>query len=109
MKSLQTLSRLASVCVLAGIITGCATADKGSSKFVSLFNGKDLTGWRGGETYDHRKLMALSEEDRAKQIGKWNASMLATNAKTGKSHWYGENGELVNDGFGAYATTEKDY
>ena len=35
--------------------------------------------------------------------------MTEVNAKTGKPHWYGENGELVNDGFGAYATTEKDY
>ena len=35
--------------------------------------------------------------------------MTEVNAQTGKPHWYGENGELVNDGFGAYATTEKDY
>ena len=26
-----------------------------------------------------------------------------------KDHWRAENGELVNDGHGAYATTEKDY
>lgn len=95
--------------VLAAVISGCATSRNGDGKLISLFNGKDLTGWRGGETYDHRKLTGLSEEDRAKQIAKWNSSMLATNAKTGKTHWYGENGELVNDGFGAYATTEKDY
>ena len=24
------------------------------SGFVALFNGKDLTGWRGGSTFDHR-------------------------------------------------------
>ena len=22
--------------------------------FVALFNGKDLSGWRGGDTFDHR-------------------------------------------------------
>jgi hypothetical protein len=27
----------------------------------------------------------------------------------GKAHWYVEGDELVNDGHGAYATTEKDY
>ena len=35
--------------------------------------------------------------------------MLEVIAKTGKPHWYAEGDELVNDGFGAYATTEKDY
>jgi hypothetical protein len=29
------------------------------------------------------------------------------NPKTGKPHWYVENGELVNDGFGAYASTDQ--
>jgi hypothetical protein len=35
--------------------------------------------------------------------------MMAKSDKTGKSHWYVEGDELVNDGFGAYATTEKEY
>ena len=104
MQSLQ-LTRVLFVCLLAGGLASHAHA----AGFVSLFNGKDLTGWRGGETFDHRKLLAMPEEKRAEQIAKWNSSMLATNAKTGKSHWYVENDELVNDGFGAYATTEKDY
>jgi hypothetical protein len=109
MKSLRTFSQFLSVGLLAVIISGCATAQDGDSRFVSLFNGDDLKGWRGGDTYDHRKLLALPDDKRAEQIAKWNASMMATNAKTGKSHWYVENGELVNDGLGAYATTEKDY
>ncbi|MFO1460318.1 MAG: DUF1080 domain-containing protein [Verrucomicrobiota bacterium] len=77
--------------------------------FSPLFNGKDLSGFRGGDTYDHRKLLALPEAERAAQIAKWTASMNEVNPKTGKPHWYFENGELVNDGFGAYASTEKDY
>ena len=95
-------------------MAGCATAPSGSaektdSKFISLFNGRDLSGWRGGDTFDHRKLLAMPEDKRAEQIAKWNKSMLATNEKTGLPHWRAEKGELVNDGFGAYATTEKDY
>jgi len=88
-----------------------ATPPKG---FTALFNGKDLAGFRGGTTFDHRKLLAMTPEARAGQIRKWTAadqkgSMMELNAKTGKPHWYVEAGELVNDGFGAYASTEKDY
>ena len=97
--------------MVAGALAGCATNHSGGTAggFVPLFNGKDLTGWRGGETFDHRKLLAMTEDKRAEQIDKWNKSMMAKSDKTGKSHWYVENDELVNDGFGAYATTEKDY
>lgn len=69
--------------------------------FTALFNGKDLTGWRGGSTFDPAKLAAMSAENRAAQIEKWTDSM--------KKHWRVENGELVNDGRGDYATTEKDF
>ena len=77
--------------------------------FTALFNGKDLAGWRGGDTFDHRKVLEAPPEIRAGILDKWTKSMLEVNAKTGKPHWTAENGELVNDGFGAYATTEKDY
>jgi hypothetical protein len=71
------------------------------SGFIALFNGQDLTGWRGGDTFDHRRLLAMPAEKRAAQIADWTTSM--------RQHWTVENGELVNDGHGAYATTEKDY
>ncbi len=109
MKSLQIGTRALALCVVAAMLSGCVTARQKDSRFVSLFNGKDLSGWRGGTTFDHRKLLAMPEDKRAEQITKWNASMLETNKATGKSHWYVEKGELVNDGQGAYATTEKDY
>ena len=77
--------------------------------FTALFNGKDLAGWRGGDTFDHRKVLEATPEMRAAILDKWTKSMLEVNAKTGKPHWTAQGGELVNDGFGAYATTEKDY
>lgn len=76
--------------------------------FVALFNGKNLEGWRGGSTFDHRKLMAMPEAERRAQIDKWTTTMTQP-GKDGTPHWRVENGELVNDGFGDYATTEKDY
>lgn len=69
--------------------------------FTALFNGKDMSGWRGGATFDHRALMEMSAEDRAAKIAKWNEEL--------GNHWTIENDELVNDGKGAYATTEKEY
>src|SRR5687768_3892956 len=77
--------------------------------FIALFNGRDLAGWRGGTTFDHRVLLAMSEADRAAQIAKWTATMSEKNAKSGKPHWHVEGDELVNDGAGAYASTIKDY
>jgi len=68
--------------------------------FTALFNGADLSGWRGGDTFDHRKLLAMPAAERAAQIAQWTESM--------KTHWRVEAGELVNDGQGAYASTEKD-
>ncbi|HZJ16223.1 MAG TPA: DUF1080 domain-containing protein, partial [Chthoniobacteraceae bacterium] len=69
--------------------------------FTALFNGKDLTGWRGGDTFDHRKLLEMPEDQRVAKIAEWT--------KTMREHWRAEGGELINDGKGAYATTEKDY
>lgn len=86
-----------------------AAAQTPPKGFSALFNGKDLTGFRGGDTYDHRKLLSLPEAERKALVDKWTASMLEVNPKTGKPHWHFENNELVNDGLGAYATTEKDY
>src|ERR1035437_6263470 len=55
--------------------------DAGSVKpppgFMALFNGTDLTGWRGGDTFDHRKLLAMPAEQREAQIAKWTDTMKA--------------------------------
>ena len=78
--------------------------------FTSLFNERDLSGWRGGKSFDHRKLLEMPEAERAALITKWTASMKEpSKTMPGKAHWYVEGDELVNDGFGDYATTEKDY
>src|SRR4051794_10340186 len=82
----------------SAVLTNAAPPPAG---FTALFNGKDLTGWRGGDTFDHRKYLAMPDDKRAEQDAKWTADM--------KTHWHVEGDELVNDGHGKYATTEKDY
>jgi hypothetical protein len=73
--------------------------------FTPLFNGKDLTGWhgwaihaKGAGPYD---LAKLSPEEKAQKIAEWTSDA--------RQHWSVENGELVNDGKGAYLATEKEY
>lgn len=104
--SLRTLTaRICTTSLAAGLcFSAIATAqDAGTppAGFTALFNGKDLTGWRGGSTFDPRKLESMTEEQRTAQINKWTGTM--------REHWRAENNELVNDGKGDYATTEKDY
>jgi len=90
--------RLLALLLATVALTAAPTPPPG---FTSLYNGKDLTGWRGGDTSDHRAYLALSPEKRAERDKVWTADMLA--------HWKAEGDELVNDGKGKYATTEKEY
>jgi hypothetical protein len=69
--------------------------------FTALFNGRDLSGWHGMPHFDLYKLAAMGEAERKTQIEKWTDDA--------KKHWTVEKGELVNDGNGAYLTTDKDY
>jgi hypothetical protein len=78
-----------------------AAAEEPPEGFIRLFNGKDMTGWRALGHFHPKKYKALSEEER-KELD-------AKNMAEFKKHWRVENGELVNDGKGPYATTDKDY
>ena len=89
---------------LAALLTLAASAfaqGQPPAGFTALFNGKDLTGWRGGDTFDHRKVLAASEPERAALLQKWTDDM--------RLHWKVEGGELLNDGNGKYCTTEKEF
>lgn len=66
--------------------------------FHAIFNGKDLTGWYGLNPHNGAKLTGEAKE-------KNRAAQRAEFAK----HWRVENGALVNDGHGPYATTEDEY
>jgi hypothetical protein len=85
--------------------TGCAGLAQALNQpppgFKALFNGTDLAGWRGGDTFDPRKYLAMDPAARAKQDAEWTADM--------RAHWSVQNGEFVNDGHGKYATTVQDY
>jgi len=83
--------------------------------YVSLFNGKDLTGWRGIPcrpnpnkknadgvsplTMPQRLSASPSELAQAQELGD----------KVAREHWSVENGVLVFDGKGQNLVTDKDY
>jgi hypothetical protein len=69
--------------------------------FTPLFDGQSLNGWWGASTEDPRGWMALQPAEFHK---KHDASL-----EDIRQHWRVENGELVNDGFGLFLTTEKNF
>ena len=66
--------------------------------FRALFNGRDLAGWSGHNPHDTEKIEA---EQRPGAIAAVQNDFLA--------HWHVENGDLVNDGKGPYATTKEEF
>lgn len=69
--------------------------------FTAIFNGKDLTGWRGlGQTNPY-EMAQWTEEQKKEKLAAGNEDM--------RLHWRVENGEIVNDGKGVFLTTERDY
>lgn len=92
---------LGTVLGLVVLTTAAAVAadNEAPSGFTALFNGKDLTGWHGLGHFDPRKTM--THADWVEVYLKNQADFLA--------HWRVENGELVNDGHGPYATTNQQF
>ena len=73
--------------------------------FTALFNGKDLSGWHGWNIHEKgmspKVLAGLSLTERTAKLAAWSADA--------DQHWRVENGELVNDGHGAFLTTDRDF
>src|SRR5690242_17311149 len=85
---------------LLGLAAPALAADKPKG-FTALFDGKSLAGWHGMPHFDPRELAAMSPEARDKKIAEWT--------EDARKHWSVQDGELVNDGNGAYLTTDKAY
>jgi hypothetical protein len=81
--------------------TRAARTNQAPAGFTALFNGKDLTGWHGLKTMDPREFAALGAESKAQ--------LLAEGAEDQKKHWRVADGVIINDGQGAYLTSDKDY
>ena len=95
----------------SGLANACSMAQSGSPAaprgFTSLFNGTDLSGWRGrpggGGVFSPYVEAKFTPEERAAKQAEWNADRDA--------HWRVDpaTGELVSDGHGVHLATEKPY
>src|SRR6187200_541203 len=66
--------------------------------FRAIFNGRDLTGWHGLNPHTVVRLSGAKKEENLAQQG-----------LDFSKDWTVENGELVNDGHGPYATTDEEF
>jgi hypothetical protein len=99
---------------LAFIIAGLAFANKGTGAeqvlnkppkgFVALFNGEDLTGWKGllKSPYDDPSKRATLTPDKLEELQKEADENM-------REHWKVTDGALVFDGKGHSLCTTKDY
>ena len=98
--------------VQVGLLVGAAlpaalaqgAMNKPPAGFTALFNGKDLSGWRGRQPdYNPATEKALSPEDLAAKQAQWNAAR--------DLHWKADadKGEIVSDGQSPHLATIKDY
>lgn len=98
--------RLGLIIILAviSIAAVAQSAENTAPGFTAIFNGKDLSGWRGRQRdFSPYAEAKLSPAELAAKQGEWNADLAR--------HWHvdADKGEIVSDGQGVYLTTDKDY
>lgn len=91
----RTVLSVAFAFVAANLFADAPDPPKG---FRAIFNGTDLDGWYG-----------LNPHQAVKLDGDKKAANLAKQREEFPDHWRIENGELVNDGHGPYATTDEEF
>jgi len=80
------------------VLSLCLVSHAQDSGFRPIFNGKDLTGWYG---LNPHSVVKLEGEKKAEALKKMRDEFA--------KDWKVENGELVNDGHGPYATTAEEF
>ena len=95
---------LAGLWTALALLPASAQTNQPPKGFTALFNGKDLTGWRGRQpNYDPAAEAALPKAELAAKQADWNAQR--------DQHWKVDTvkGEIVSDGQSPHLATAKDY
>ena len=105
MKQRSWTAAVMAAIVVVGIANVAGTAETQPPKgFTKLFNGKDLTGWRGRQpNYNPAEEAKLSKSELAAKQAEWNTAR--------DLHWKVDTakGEIVSDGQSPHLATGKDY
>ncbi len=99
-RSLLALALALSTIFLAAIRAAQAADNTPPDGYNALFNGKDLSGWKG---------LVGNPEARTKMSAEELAAKQAAADKDMKAHWSVQDGALVFDGKGQSLCTDKDY
>lgn len=98
---MNRLVALAACCLFVVFVVAASAADNTPPEgFTALFNGKDLTGWKG---------LVASPPVRAKMTPEQLADAQKKADEQMRAHWKVEDGVLVFDGKGSSLCTAKDY
>ena len=97
MRTLFSSIAASALLVLGAIAPAIAQDVKPPEGFLALFNGKSFEGWHGRTTLDPRKWADTPEEKKEK----WDKEI--------KEHWKIVGDTLVNDGYGAYLSTNEEF
>lgn len=87
--------------ILACLLPVSVDAETPPEGFAPVFDGETMEGWHARPHFSPIKLAAMTEEARAAKLDEWMADA--------RKHWRVEDGELINDGKGAYLVTNQDY
>jgi hypothetical protein len=99
-RSLRALALALSTIVVAANSAAQAADNTPPAGYKALFNGKDLSGWKG---------LVGNPEARAKMSAEELAAKQAAADSDMKAHWQVQDGALVFDGKGQSLCTDKDY
>jgi len=97
---MRCLSSMRLTPVLA-LLLGLSRSVAVEAGFTDILPGENLAGWRGADTFDHRKLMSMPAPERATRIDAWT--------RDARAHWHVADGELITDGHGTCVATLRDY
>lgn len=99
--TIRSLFAMSALAVVLGVCdSAIATDNTPPAGYKALFNGKDLSGWKG---------LVANPKQRAKMPADELARAQADADKDMKAHWSVQDGTLVFDGKGQSLCTDKDY
>lgn len=98
--SLRRSIPFVSLAFVLGVSRVAAADNTPPPGFVALFNGRDLSGWKG---------LVANPRERAKMTSEQLAKAQQKADQRMRDHWKAEDGVLVFDGKGASLSTAKDY